>query len=161
MVSILSSAFSTLYLQVLAFIAILFVVHELRGGLEFHNPAGLFLPFMLAWSSGCAIGLIFMVVKPLAPKAVGMIAMIYKRANMVTSGKMMPANLMSASMLPYFSWNPLFHAIDQSRGHAFVNYVPRNSDPNYALWFTAAVVMIGLLGERWISSKISASWSAR
>lgn len=161
MVSILSSAFSALYLQVLSFIFILFLVHSLRGGLEFYNPAGLFLPFFLSWSSGCAIGLLFMTVKPLAPKFIALVAMMYKRANMITSGKMMPANMMSASMVKYFSWNPLFHTIDQSRGHAFVNYLPRNSNIEYAIYFTIVALMIGLMGERWISSRMSQSWSAR
>jgi ABC-type polysaccharide/polyol phosphate export permease len=160
-VSILSSAFAALYLQIIAFAIILFFVHVLRGGLEFYDPAGLILPFFLSWASGCTIGLLFMVVMPLAPRLVGMIAQLYKRANMITSGKMLPANLMSASMVQWFDWNPLFHTIDQSRGYAFVNYFPRNSNMEYPIYFILAALMIGLLGERWLTKNISVSWGKR
>ena len=161
MVSILSSALGALYLQVLAFTLILFVVHVLRGGLEFYDPIRMVLPFALAWASGCAIGLLFMVVKPLAPKLIGIVAMVYKRANMITSGKMLPANMMSASMVQWFDWNPLFHAIDQMRGAAFVNYFPRNSNLEYPIYFILVATMIGLIGERWISKNMSLSWGKR
>jgi len=157
-VSILSSAFAALYLQVLAFIVILLMLHILRGDLEIYHPAGLIGPFFLSWASGCTIGLLLMNLKPLAPKAVGLIATIYKRANMVTSGKMMPANMMSAKMVAFFDWNPIFHTIDQARGAAFVNYLPRNSDLDYTIWFVVITLIIGLMGERWMSQNMSASW---
>lgn len=160
-VSILSSALAGLYKQILAFALILFVVHVLRGGLEFYDPARMILPFILAWGSGCAIGLLFMFVKPLAPRLIGIIAMVYKRANMITSGKMMPANMMSASMIQWFDWNPLFHAIDQMRGAAFINYFPRNTNLEYPIYFILVGLMIGLLGERWLSKNMSVSWGKR
>ncbi len=158
MVSILSSSFAALYLQVLAFLVILTALEVVRGGVEFYRPAGLILPFFLSWASGCTIGLLFMNLKPLAPKAVTMIATIYKRANMITSGKMLPANMMSAQMVVYFDWNPIFHTIDQARGAAFVNYLPRNSDISYTVWFVVISLIIGLMGERWISKNMSVSW---
>jgi len=133
-VSILSSSFAALYLQVLAFVVILTILHILRGNLDIYQPMGLLLPFFLSWASGCTIGLLFMNLKPLAPKAVTMIATIYKRANMITSGKMIPANFMSAKMVAFFDWNPIFHTIDQARGAAFVNYQPRNSDLYKRQW---------------------------
>lgn len=157
-VSIFASAFAALYLQVLAFIVILTAIHVLRGGLDIYDPAGLILPFFLAWASGCTIGLLFMCIRPLAPKGVSMLAMIYRRANMITSGKMMPANMMSSSMVQYFDWNPLFHAIDQARGYAFVNYLPHNSTIDYAVYFTMVTLVIGLMGERWLSTNMSESW---
>lgn len=161
MVSILSAAFAALYLQVLAFVVILTMVHILRGGIEFYNPTGLFLPFIFAWASGCTIGLLFMGVKPLAPKLVGIFANIYKRANMITSGKMLPANMMPASMVQWFDWNPLFHTIDQARGHAFVNYLPRNSNMEYPIYFVIVTLIIGLMMERWMSQNMSLSWGKR
>lgn len=157
-VSIFSASFAALYLQVLSFIVILTIAHILRGGLDIYQPAGLILPFILSWASGCTIGLLFMMVKPLAPKAVSMIAMIYRRANMITSGKMLPANMMSGSMVKYFDWNPLFHTIDQARGYAFVNYLPHNSNMSYPIYFTLITLIIGLMGERWMSRNMSESW---
>lgn len=161
MVSILSAAFAALYLQVLAFIVILFFLHMLNGGLDIYNPTGLILPFFLSWASGCTIGLLFLTVKPFAPKLVPIIANVYKRANMITSGKMLPANMMSASMVQWFDWNPLFHTIDQSRGHAFVNYLPHNSDMSYAVYFTLTTLVLGLMGERWLSANLSMSHGSR
>lgn len=161
MVSILASAFAALYLQVLAFVTILTMVHILRGGIEFYNPTGIIAPFLMSWASGCAIGLLFMGFKPLAPKLIGLMATIYKRANMITSGKMLPANMMTAGMVQWFDWNPLFHTIDQARGHAFVNYLPRNSNMEYPIYFTLAAILIGLLLERWMSKHMSESWGKR
>lgn len=157
-VSIMASSFAALYLQVLAFVVILTLLQVLRGGVEFYDPARLVLPFLLSWASGCTIGLLFMNLKPLAPKLVGMIATIYKRANMITSGKMIPANMMSANMVAFFDWNPIFHTIDQARGAAFVNYLPRNSDLEYTIWFVIITLIIGLMGERWMSKNMSISW---
>lgn len=157
-VTILSASFAALYLQVLAFVVILTLLHVIRGGLSFYDPAGLILPFFLSWASGCTIGLLFMNLKPLAPKAVSMIVTIYKRANMITSGKMIPANMMSAKMVAFFDWNPIFHTIDQARGAAFVNYLPRNSNLDYTVWFVIISLIIGLMGERWMSKNMSISW---
>lgn len=161
MISILSSAFAALYLQTLAFILIVFGVHAWRGGIDFYDAPGLVWPFFLSFGTGCTIGLIFMSIRPLAPRLVNMLAMIYRRANMITSGKMIPANMMGGAMIPWFAWNPLFHTIDQARGAAFVNYTPKNSTLEYAVWFFFATLVIGLMGQRWLSANVSASWGKR
>lgn len=156
-----ASAISGLYLQVVAISVILFFVHVLRGHLEFYDPAGLLMPFFLAWASGIAIGLIFNVLQPLAPKAMQTISMLYRRANIITSGKMLPANYMTLEMVNWFDWNPLFHCIDQARGAAFVNYFPRNSNLEYPIYFTLTVILIGLMGEHWLRRNMSSSWGKR
>lgn len=161
LLSILATALSELYLQILSIMLILFVVHAMRGGLEIYNPAGLILPFFLAWSSGVAIGLLFLIMKPFAPKFVPMLSMLYRRANMITSGKMLPANYMSVTMVGWFDWNPLFHVIDQARGAAFVNYVPLRSNIEYPIYFTLAAVTIGLMVEFWLRKNMSSSWGKR
>lgn len=160
-IGILSSALSNLYMQLLAIGLILFFVHVLRGGLEFYNPAGLLLPFALAWSSGIAIGLLFLIARPFAPKFIQMFSMLYRRANMITSGKMLPANYMTTTMVGWFDWNPLFHAIDQSRGAAFVNYFPRNSNIEYPIYFTLVAVSFALMVESWLRNNMSSSWGKR
>ncbi len=158
MVAILSASIAQLYLQILGMGLILVIVHVLRGGLEILNPAGLVVPVLLAWGSGVAIGLLFLVAKPFAPNLVPVISQVYRRANMITSGKMMPANLMPAGMLPWFDWNPLFHCIDQARGATFVNYYPRNSNLEYPLYFIAVALLIGLMVEHWLRRNMSLSW---
>jgi ABC-type polysaccharide/polyol phosphate export permease len=72
--------------------------------------------YLLAWGSGCAIGLIFMALKPWAPDVVTIVQLVYVRANMIASGKMFVANTLPGFMLAMFDWNPLFHIIDQTRG---------------------------------------------
>lgn len=160
-IAILGSALSSLYMQLLAAVLILLVVHMLRGELEYYDPAGLILPFFLAWVSGLAIGLLFLVARPFAPKFVPMVSMLYRRANMITSGKMLPANYMTVGMVSWFDWNPLFHVIDQSRGAAFVNYFPRNSNIEYPIYFTLVVVSIGLMVEFWLRKNMGESWGKR
>ncbi|MFQ5621946.1 MAG: ABC transporter permease [Paracoccaceae bacterium] len=160
-IAIASTAFSVLYLQTLSMFLVLFAVHVLRGGLDYANPGGMVLPFLLAWSSGVAIGLIFRVLKPFFPRLIPMFAAFYRRANMITSGKMLPANFMGATMAKWFSWNPLFHAIDQSRGEAFINYYPRYTNIEYPIYFTVVVITIGLMADFSLRKNMSLSWGKR
>jgi len=161
LLNILASVLSGLYLQVLGFALILLVVHILRGGLEFYNPAGLIFPFFMAWASGIAIGLMFGVLTPFAPKFMPMVSVMYRRANMITSGKMLPANYMSATMITWFDWNPLFHSIDQARGHAFVNYFPHHTNMEYPVYLSLTLVMIAMMIEFWLRKNMSQSWGKR
>lgn len=155
------AALSSLYIQLLAFTVILFVIHVIRGGLEFYDPGAMLLPFFLAWSSGIGVGLLFQGVRPFAPKFIPILSMMYRRAQMITSGKMLPANYMTAGMVDWFQWNPLFHSIDQIRGAAFVNYVPRNTNIGYPIKFTIVAVCIALMIDFWLRKNMSASWGKR
>jgi hypothetical protein len=71
--------------------------------------------FLLAWASGCAIGILLYGLMPWAPSFISLLSTIYQRANMIFSGKMMLGNTLPATMLVMFDWNPLFHIIDQAR----------------------------------------------
>ena len=161
MIGILSASLAALYLQILAFGIILLIVHIFRGGLDLYDPLGLIVPFFLCWASGCTIGLLFLNLRPIAPNFVNMAALVYRRANMITSGKMMAANMMPLAMIKWFDWNPLFHTIDQARGAAFVNYLPRYTTIEYAIYFVLVSMVIGLMGERWLTKNISLSWNSR
>lgn len=161
LLNVMASVLSGLYLQILGFAIILLVVHILRGGLEFYNPAGLIFPFFMAWASGIAIGLMFGVLRPFAPKFIPMVAMMYRRLNMITSGKMLPANYMSATMITWFDWNPLFHTIDQARGHAFVNYFPRHTNMEYPVYLSLSLVMVAMMIEFWLRKNMGESWGKR
>ena len=161
LLNIMASVLSGLYLQILGFAIILLVVHILRGGLDFYNPAGLIFPFFMAWASGIAIGLMFGVLTPFAPKFMPIVSMLYRRVNMITSGKMLPANYMSASMITWFDWNPLFHSIDQARGHAFVNYFPRHTNMEYPVYLSLSLVMVAMMIEFWLRKNMSQSWGKR
>ena len=80
---------------------------------------------------------------------------------MLASRKMFVANTLPSFMLAMFDWNPLFHAIDQARGFAFINYNPRYSNWEYAFWVAIVLIMIGLMGEFYTRKHASLSWNAR
>jgi len=159
--SITSSALATLYLQILSAAVILFVVHVVFRPIEVFNWGGVFLAFFLAWFSGMAIGLIFLAVKPFSPGFTQIGSMIYTRANMIASGKMFVANTLPGYLLPYFTWNPLFHTIDQARGAAFINYSPHYTSITYPIYFSLGVLVVGLMGEFFSRQYASASWNSR
>ena len=60
-----------------------------------------------------------------------------------------------------FSWNPLFHCIDQARGYTFINYMPRNTSAEYPLMIGIILLMLGLMGEFYTRRQASLSWSSR
>ncbi len=159
--SIMTQALSQLYLQIVTIVLIMFATTLIQGRIEIYNPSGLLFPFFMAWASGIGVGMIFLVLRPMAPKIVPIIAQLYRRANMITSGKMVPANYMTATMVQWFSWNPLFHTIDQIRGEAFVNYFPHRSNMTYPVVFTIITITLGLMAEAWLRKHMSASWGKR
>ncbi|KHQ53500.1 ABC transporter permease [Mameliella alba] len=163
-IAIVSAMISTLYIQILSLMVILFVYDVAFNPevmQEIQDPIGCLAMILLSWFSGGAIGLVFLAAKPWFPTPVSIISTVYQRANMIASGKMFVANTLPSYMLVMFDWNPLFHTIDQSRGYAFVDYNPRNSDWEYALYLSIILVMIGLMGEFYTRKHASASWSAR
>ncbi len=159
-ISITSAALATLYLQVLSAAVILTLYYTLSTPFVIFDPVGFFAMFLLAWFSGIAVGLVFLSIKPWAPGTIGMVTTIYMRANMIASGKMVLANSLPPSMLAMFSWNPLFHCIDQARGYAFINYNPHNSSITYPIYLSIGLVMLGLLGEFYTRKHASMSWGA-
>lgn len=160
-IAICAGALSTLYLQILSMAVVMFGIHVIFNSLDILDPVSTFLMFLLAWASGIAIGMVLLALKPWAPGAVMILNTVYSRLNMIASGKMFVANSLPSFMLGWFDWNPLFHAIDQARGYTFVNYTPHFTSWQYPLYFTLAVLMIGLMGEFVTRRHASASWSAR
>lgn len=163
-VSIVSSMLAVLYIQVLAMAFILFVYDVTVKPYiltEIVDPIPVIGMFLLSWFSGGCIGLVLFALKPWFPKFVGFVTTFYKRANMIASGKMFVANSLPSFMIAMFDWNPLFHTIDQARGFAFINYVPRNSNWEYVMYLSLTFIMLGLMGEFYTRRKASASWGAR
>jgi len=159
-IAITSSALSALYIQVLSVVVILFVYHVGWTHITIHDPVGAMGMLLLAWFSGCAVGMVFLAVKPWFPTFTSVGSQIYARANMIASGKMFVANQTPGYILAFFTWNPLFHCIDQARGFVFVNYTPHHSSIKYALYLSIALFAIGLLGEFYTRRRASLSWSA-
>lgn len=159
-VSITSAALGALYNQVLSLVIVLFVYHVGYRHIEIYDMVGAFSMLLLAWFTGCALGLVFLAATPWAPGPIGIIRTVYTRVNMIASGKMFLANTLPSKMLVMFDWNPLFHTIDQARGFAFINYNPHFTNWQYPLYFGLAVTMIGLMGEFYTRQYASISWRA-
>lgn len=160
-IAILAAALGTLYIQVLSLLAILFIYHVAFTPVVIEQPYGALGMLLLSWFTGAGVGLVFLAIKPWFPAAVGLLNTVYARANMIASGKMFAANTLPSFMLAMFDWNPLFHTIDQSRGYVFINYVPRNTNPEYPLVVGLVLLMIGLMAEFYTRRQVSLSWTAR
>ncbi|MGH1454864.1 MAG: ABC transporter permease [Paracoccaceae bacterium] len=160
-ISIMSAALGTLYIQVLSLFVILFMYDVAFTRFTIEDPIAAFGCLLVAWFVGLALGVVLLAIKPWFPTAVGVFSTIYQRANMIASGKMFVANTLPGYMLAMFDWNPLFHCIDQSRGHVFINYEPRYSSLPYAIWVGVILLMVGLMGEFYTRRHASLSWSAR
>jgi len=160
-ISITAAALAALYVQVLSLLAILFIYHVAFTPVEIEDPVSTFAMLLLAWFTGLALGLVLLAIKPWFPTAVSVFTTLYQRANMIASGKMFVANTLPSFMLAMFDWNPLFHCIDQARGYAFINYNPRYSNWEYAMWVGIILLMVGLMGEFYTRKHASISWNAR
>ncbi len=161
LIAIMSAALSTLYIQVLSMVVILFVYHAVFTPIVIEDPIGAFFCLLIAWFTGAAIGVALLAIKPWFPRFVQIFTTIYQRANMIASGKMFVANTLPGYMLAMFDWNPLFHAIDQSRGYTFINYFPRHTNLEYPIILGIVLVMIGMMGEFYTRKHASVSWEAR
>lgn len=159
--AILSATVAGLYLMILAGAIILCGLYLYRGGLDIDHPAGMMIPILLAWSSGVVIGLLFLSIKPFAPRLTQVLSMVHMRANMITSGKFFVANSIPAAILPMFTWNPLFHSIDQLRGEMFINYYPKVTSLSYPIGFVVIGLVVGMMIEFWLRKTVSRSLSKR
>ncbi|VDC23484.1 ABC transporter permease [Pseudogemmobacter humi] len=160
-IAVVSAALAALYRQAFAAGMILFAYHTLFRPISIFDPVGTIGMFLVAWASGAAIGLIFYAAKPWHPDFVGIAATIYQRANMIASGKMFVANQASSWLRSKFDWNPLYHTIDQARGHMFLNYQPRYTSLEYPVYAVLVCLMIGLMGQFFTRRFASASWGKR
>ena len=160
-ISIMAAALGAQYVQIFSLFIILYGYHVIVIPVEIDDPASAFAMLMIAWVSGVALGLALLALKPWFPTGVSVMSVLYMRANMIASGKMFVANSLPSFMLAMFDWNPLFHLIDQARGFAFINYFPRNSNWEYAIYVTIALLMLGLMGEFYTRRHASVSWDAR
>ena len=161
MVMLIATAFGVFYTQLVAILVILFAYSLVIAPLEVQDPGGAFAMLVLAWFTGCAVGLVFLAIQPWFPRVSSILSLVYRRLNMLFSGKMFVANALGGFTLKMFAWNPLFHAIDQCRGFVFRNYFPRNTNWEYALWVGIVLTMIGLMAEFYTRKQVSKSWNAR
>jgi ABC-type polysaccharide/polyol phosphate export permease len=159
-IAISSAALASLYIQLLSMAVVLWVYHAAFVPIHIHQPVGAMGMVLLSWFSGVAIGMVFLALKPWMPDVVKVVSSVYARANMIASGKMFVANTMPGYILVFFTWNPLFHTIDQARGFVFINYNPHFSNIAYPLLLSIGLMFLGLMGEFYTRRHASISWSA-
>ena len=157
---ITSGALSALYTQFVTMASVLGIYHLFWTPITIDQPAQAVMMFLLAWFSGVAVGTVFLALNPWIPEVSQIVQMIYRRANMIASGKMFVANTLPAGMLAMFDWNPLFHIIDQSRGFTFLHYNPHFSSVAYPVFVSLGVLVVGLMGEFVTRRSVSVSWMA-
>lgn len=155
-----ASALSSLYQQLLSTLVIVALYHMAINPIEFESWAGCLMMFLLSWFSGISVGLLFLGIRPWAPKAMAIITPLYMRVMMIASGKMFVANMLPPSFLRWVDWNPLFHCIDQLRGFLFINYTPHNSSPTYPIWFSFVFLVLAMLINFTTRKYESVSWNA-
>ena len=160
-VAIGSAALGALYLQILSAGVILFCYHTLWTPITIHQPVYVAGTFLISWASGIGVGMVFKAATPWQPEFFGVLTTIYARANMIFSGKMFLANATPTYILSMYTWNPLFHSIDQTRGFMFENYHPHYSSISYPLIVTVVLIVLGLMGENFTRRHASASWDAK
>ncbi|MEJ8562199.1 ABC transporter permease [Yoonia sp. GPGPB17] len=159
-IAIVAAAVSSFYQQFTMLIIILVFYHILFTPITIHDPIAALGFLILAWFSGCAVGMIFLALKPWFPRFTGIAKTIYIRVNMIASGKLFVVNTLPASMMAMFDWNPLFHIIDQMRGAVFLHYNPQFTSVEYPIYLSLGLVMIGLMGEFFGRQHVSLSWFA-
>ncbi|MEL6582487.1 MAG: hypothetical protein AAFQ36_01525 [Pseudomonadota bacterium] len=147
LLNLLASAFHELYLNIIAMMVVMATAYFVRGYLEAYQPHYMIKPMFFAWASGLGVGMTFAAIAPMAPMFASSFFMIYRRVQMITSGKAFVANVLPTSLLPFFTWNPLFHCIDQARGFAFINYVPRVTNMSYPIYCTLALISFALITQ--------------
>jgi ABC-type polysaccharide/polyol phosphate export permease len=160
LIAIVAAALTTLYKQFFTIVVVLTLYHTVINPITIDQPVQALGMFILAWFTGCAVGMVLLGMKPWFPNATPVIMQLYRRANMVASGKMFLANTLPASMIAFFDWNPLFHIIDQSRGYTFLHYNPFQTSLMYPIYVGIALLMIGLMGEFFTRQHVSISWTA-
>ncbi|GHA48516.1 ABC transporter permease [Amylibacter ulvae] len=161
LLNVIAASFSALYIQLLSMAVLLFATHVWLEPVVFYNLKGVAVCFFLAWLFGIAMGVLFSSLGIFFPKPMTIITTAYTRMNMIFSGKMMLANSLTPALLPWFTWNPLFHIIDQARGHTFINYIPRNTNLTYVWVVFLIVLMLGFMIDHWARKYASQSWNAR
>lgn len=159
-IAIVAAAISSLYQQLVTLSVILLIYHIIFTPVVINDPIAALGFFILAWFSGCAVGMIFLALKPWFPRFTDVARTIYIRVNMIASGKLFVVNTLPAAMIAMFDWNPLFHIIDQMRGAVFLHYNPQFTSVEYPIYVSLVLIMLGLMGEFFARQHASLSWFA-
>lgn len=133
---------AVLYNWTVAILAIWLANGLVKGSLALEEPILFFPIFLTCWLLGVGAGMALAWLEFTLPWFAPVKRVLFKLL-FFTSGKFANANILPADMLALFTWNPLFHLIDQMRDAAFVNYTALKTNMTYPLAVTFALVVIG------------------
>lgn len=123
----------SIYYNYFIAIVILYLGNGMLGGsYQLQSPIMFFPLFTLCWLCGMGAGMVLGFLMFYFSWA-QMFKRIFLKIMFITSGKFTNANVIPNEVLPFFTWNPMFHLIDQMRGAAFVNYTPHNTNLTYPI----------------------------
>jgi len=161
MIGLISAGLASLYQQMVS-VAIIAGAYDI-----FYHPVLIDQPvrlaglFLLAWASGLFVGMILFALRTHSPSLASVASQAYSRVNLLASGQMFIASTLPAYMLKWFTWNPLFHIIDQARDAAFINYRSWFTTTSYPVYFCIAMLGVGTIAEWWARRSSSLSDMAR
>lgn len=133
------------------------------SGQNFHYNSTLqtvaVLLLLLMFTAG--IGLLFSVLGPMWTEAKKVIP-IALRPLFFISGIFFPLSSIPPEALPYFTWNPLIHALELLRGAAFVGHTPSPAASwSYLFWCSVITLVTGLAIYRLYRIRIVTSGTIR
>lgn len=157
MIGILAAGAASLYTQIASVAIIAGCYAIFWAPIDIDQPVRLIAIFLLSWLSGLSIGMILFAARVRSPGLASIVSQAYSRVNLLASGQMFVANTLPAFVLPWFTWNPLFHIIDQARGAAFLNYRSWLTTLDFPMAFCAVALGLGIIAEWW--ARRSSSYS--
>lgn len=146
---ILGAGIAALYVQAVSVAALGGAYIALVEPVHIEDPLRLGAIFLLGWASGLCVGMLFFALKVHSPNFASLVSQAYSRVNLLASGQMFVATTLPAYLLHWFTWNPLFHIIDQARDAAFLNYRSWFTNLEFPAISCVAMLAVGILAERW------------
>lgn len=149
--ALFSNVLSQLYLIAFAIFVLLVLIYYYSIGktyqLELNDPIFFTKCILLGLGWAFAMGYFFRALQGFIPAVAKPLNMLYRRMGMITSGKMFLANSIPSSMFAIYSWNPLFHIIDQTRSAVFLNYTAFRTSLEYPFKMTIIFLFLGFSGD--------------
>ena len=124
------------------------------GGIP-RSLAGLVLIYLLSWISGIGFGMALMPLVRLYPPSSKLLAVIW-RFGMILSGVYFTITTIPSNYWKYLTWNPMLHVSELMRTYWFYSYQTPVGNPFYVGACAIALLILGLLLERYIRVRLPA-----
>ena len=133
--------------QTTAFVIIALGLILIGGAPLPDDPLGVMMAFWGCMWVGVGIGLSNMAVGRVFPLINTILGPI-KRLSVFISGVIFTASSLPSFLLPYFTWNPIFHGIELARTSWYPAYRTPVGDPGYIVVIAIFLTAFGIVAER-------------